>query len=133
MFDYELMTTNFPDTFTNPEQVKRLLAIGVPEDSADMYMFEEGDNHRPFTIYPMSCYSEVAASNALYGNKTLPCWSVGQLLKVFNYCVGTAVDRMMIIQNMQLYYILDFAEAYTMTFEILNNHHQIDFSRFEKK
>lgn len=65
--------------FTNPEQSKRLLELGVPADSADMYY-----KHTMLSPYlfsngvPFSVYSKV--------EDIIPCWSVGRLFEICKLC-----------------------------------------------
>jgi hypothetical protein len=74
------------NNFTTPEQSKRLLELGVPADSADMYYHKE--------IGFTSFYSEpeVIPSCELFstGNPVyihdIPCWSVGRLIEIMKIC-----------------------------------------------
>lgn len=76
------------NNYTTPEQSKRLLELGVPADSADMYYHKE--------IGFTSFYSEpeVIPSCELFstGNPVyihdIPCWSVGRLIEIYHICVG---------------------------------------------
>lgn len=92
--------------FTTPEQSKRLLELGVPADSANMWWEKDEtiringewvhgaawskvpshfnwdrDNNRFYT------YSEIKKSvEDFTGNDTLPCWSVGRLMEILDIC-----------------------------------------------
>lgn len=67
------------NNFTTLEQSKRLLELGVPADSADMYY-----KHTMLAPYlfsngvPFSVYSKV--------EDIIPCWSVGRLFEIFDMC-----------------------------------------------
>ena len=94
------------NNYTTPEQSKRLLELGVPADSADMWWEKDEtiringewvhgaawgkvpnpfnwdrDNNRYYT------YSDIkAAVTDFIGNETLPCWSVGRLMEIITMC-----------------------------------------------
>lgn len=74
------------NNFTTPEQSERLLAIGVPVDSADMYY-----KHTMLTPYILndgvlfSVYSKV--------EDITPCWSVGRLIEIFELCTSSKFER----------------------------------------
>lgn len=84
------------NNFTTPEQSKRLLELGVPADSADCYY-----SHYIKT-YAHSEYTEILwhrprfitednnpdwNARLIDGTQPyLPCWSVGQLIKIMGLC-----------------------------------------------
>lgn len=72
--------------FTTPEQSKRLLELGVPADSADLfhdnYFLELDSNIQPCVIYPTHKFSRYNH------NVYTPCWSVGRLIEIYHICVG---------------------------------------------
>ena len=79
--------------FTTPEQSKRLLELGVPADSADCYLlrtFTKGD-----TFIVEVLHDELYSKKDKFTNmlEYLPCWSVGQLIKMWETCVGVKFDR----------------------------------------
>ena len=80
------------NNFTTPEQSKRLLELGVPADSADCYFFQDAKKYdgvpRPFFLFPRT-YEFVMDFNAAYGDKVLPCWSVGRLIEIIMICENT--------------------------------------------
>lgn len=83
---------NYKNNFTTPEQSKRLLALGVPADSADCWLtmtdeiFE--DRHRP---HVRTRGYEIANSFfELRAESVLPCWSVGRLIEI--YVIARGVD-----------------------------------------
>ena len=72
------------NNYTTPEQSKRLLELGVPADSADCYLTRFGmDEDWEVKVLNYVKYSEIAISNQEY---CLPCWSVGQLIKILSIC-----------------------------------------------
>ena len=77
--------------FTTPEQSKRLLELGVPEDSADCYYYywawygEEYQNKHPS---PQICYTDSMPGERIYHFSSIyPCWSVGRLMEIYNICL----------------------------------------------
>lgn len=76
----------FQKGYTTPEQSKKLLTLGVPIDSADMYykhimlapyMFSDG--------VLFSVYSKV--------KDITPCWSVSRLIEIYEICSGKKYER----------------------------------------
>lgn len=84
------------NNFTTPEQSKKLLELGVPVDSADCYYshyiktyahseYTEILWHRPRFITEDNKPSWNA--KLMDGTQTyLPCWTVGQLIKIICNC-----------------------------------------------
>lgn len=68
--------------FTTPEQSKRLLELGVPADSADMYY-----KHTKLTPYVL--FNNVLFSVYSKAEDIIPCWSVGRLIDIIAICHGT--------------------------------------------
>ena len=62
------------NNYTTIEQSKRLLELGVPADSADMYYTRT--NPIP------KVYIEGTTRHAYH----TPCWSVGRLIEIMNIC-----------------------------------------------
>lgn len=80
------------NNFTTPEQSKRLLEMGVPEWTADLYFYEEGcisNDDEPSGVIP---YDEVYQDNSKEGvfsdYAEFPCWSVGRLIEIYHICIG---------------------------------------------
>jgi hypothetical protein len=74
------------NNFTTPEQSKRLLELGVPADSANLFYskFEcETFENRPTLCYGRK-YSDIVPSG--YEKNYLPCWSVGRLIEIHRIC-----------------------------------------------
>lgn len=66
------------NNFTTPEQSRRLLELGLPADSADMYYLKYGTT--PIV------WEEWAKEDRAYECRkkdTIPCWSVGRLIEIF--------------------------------------------------
>ena len=75
------------NNYTTPEQSKRLLELGVPADSADMYYCCM--KHERFDI-PRVIWESYSKSSDLhpYVFNYLPCWSVGRLIEIYEICFG---------------------------------------------
>ena len=90
------------NNFTTPEQSKRLLELGVPADSADCYFFQDAKKYdgvpRPFFLFPRT-YEYVMDFNAAYGDKVLPCWSVGRLIEIIGIISGAPSINNVSTQN----------------------------------
>lgn len=72
--------------YTTREQSKRLLELGVPADSANLFYSKfEGEifENRPTLCYGRK-YSDIVPS--AYEKNYLPCWSVGRLMEIFVIC-----------------------------------------------
>lgn len=72
--------------FTTQEQSKRLLELGLPADSANLFYskFEcETFENRPTLCYDKK-YSDVVPYG--YENDYFPCWSVGRLIEIMKIC-----------------------------------------------
>lgn len=79
------------NNFTSPEQSKRLLELGVPADSADMYIecyWCDRSNGR---------WRHKADSHEMFGDRKQigegvgairPCWSVGRLMEIYHICIS---------------------------------------------
>ena len=96
------------NNFTTPEQSKHLLELGVPADSADMWWEKDETTQingewvhcAAWSITPSLIswdreknryytYSEVKeAIENLTGYETLPCWSAGRLIEIYNMCAN---------------------------------------------
>lgn len=76
--------------FTTPEQSKRLLELGVPAWTADLYFYEEGcisNNDVPSGVIPYDEVYEDNSKETMFSSYVeLPCWSVGRLIEVMKIC-----------------------------------------------
>jgi hypothetical protein len=107
--------------FTTTEQSKRLLELGVPADSADMYY------HTDIGFTRFYSEPEVIPSCELFstGNSVyiydIPCWSVGRLMEIYEIvgenagqCVSTTKSTSRIENLVKLYeenaILLDFSK-----------------------
>ena len=70
--------------FTTPEQSKRLLELGVPADSADLFYDNEwlkiDKDDVPLVIYKKNKFTNYNQQ------EYTPCWSVGRLMQIFAIC-----------------------------------------------
>jgi hypothetical protein len=76
------------NNYTTIEQSKRLLELGVPADSADL--FYSKFECETFVNRPALCYDKRYIGIVPYGYEKdyLPCWSVGRLIEIYHICVG---------------------------------------------
>lgn len=115
------------NNFTTPEQSKKLLELGVPADSADMFYFAIGNSKEnydrgifydaPDVLRPGNILHELTKN-------TLPCWSVGRLIEIYNMCTsgnGIYIPRNHIVLDKVL---IEFFGA------LLSE--EIDFSKLEE-
>ena len=104
---------NLQNNFTTPEQSKRLLELGVPEDSADLqipyieyYDLSPSDNEKIVQYYEYLApifwnetehgllpkdkvmWEREFAGEKYDGHTTeyIPCWSVGRLIEICKIC-----------------------------------------------
>lgn len=68
------------NNFTTPEQSRRLLAAGLPIESADMYYLHADADPRIVTERAMESMVESP------DYPTFPCWSVGRLVEIDLTC-----------------------------------------------
>ena len=73
------------NNFTTPEQSKRLLELGLPADSADMYQWNF--DTRPY-VRELECLEPDWFDRVMNapGSKTSPVWSVGRLIEIIREC-----------------------------------------------
>lgn len=69
-------------TYTNPEQSKLLLKIGVPAESADIALLRTPDGqYDPYFIG-----SDTKLRRKVCTGEALPSWSVGRLIEISYIC-----------------------------------------------
>ena len=73
--------------FTTPEQSKRLLELGLPADSADLYYHKLGQLDEYSLNILDAPYSDIEVKE--YKNMYIPCWSVGRLIEIWQLCMGS--------------------------------------------
>ena len=70
--------------FTTPEQSKRLLELGVPANSADLFYDNEwlkiDKDDVPLVIYKTNKFTDYDQQ------EYTPCWSVGRLIEIYLIC-----------------------------------------------
>lgn len=82
------------NSFTTIEQSKKLLELGIPEWTADMFFYDVNSEkeYQPWEICP-----EAIPINTTYRKYVkfvenfkhvhfYPCWSVGRLIEIMNIC-----------------------------------------------
>jgi hypothetical protein len=99
------------NNFTTTEQSKRLLELGVPADSADLFYskFEcETFENRPTLCYDKK-YSDIVPDG--YEKDYLPCWSAGRLIEIYQICVSRGFCFNVCFTNIMNEIIYKIAEA----------------------
>ena len=115
---------NLQNNFTTPEQSKRLLKLGVPDDSADFY-YDKDEVEIDEIIHPY-----ILPFNRKFSNYNdmfyLPCWSVGRLMEICKIC-ETKKDYEQLCEELQ------YSQNYCLEIisHIIANLPIIDFSKLE--
>ena len=144
---------NLQNNFTTPEQSKRLLELGVPEDSADLqipyieyYDLSPSDNEKIVQYYEYLApifwnetehgllpkdkvmWEREFAGEKYDGHTTeyIPCWSVGRLIEICKICEPKN-------EYEQLCEELQYSQNYCVVIisHIIANLPIIDFSKLE--
>lgn len=120
------------NNFTTPEQSKRLLEIGVPAWTADLYFYEEGcisNNDEPSGVIPYDEVYEDNSKETMFSSYVeLPCWSVGRLIEILKECTNNEDDLIDIFVELQ--YSNDILTTILMIFR--DNKAILDFSKLEE-
>lgn len=77
------------NNFTTPEQSKRLLELGLPADSADMFWsatYLNGKKDGYLCVPSVISHWSGDFSGGLNDTDSLPCWSVGRLIEIYLTC-----------------------------------------------
>ena len=80
----------FQNNYTTPEQSKKLLALGIPDWTADCYFYEEGgiaDDCTPEVVPFGEPYEDASMETMFSSYVSLPCWSLGRLIEIYRTCV----------------------------------------------
>lgn len=117
------------NNFTTPEQSKRLLELGVPADSANL--FYSKFECETFENRPTLCYDKKYSDIVPYGYEKdyLPCWSVGRLIEIAKICSESRYS----LRGLFLY--LEDCEADECMSQVMDYfetcNYQFDFSKLE--
>ena len=81
------------NNFTTPDQSKRLLELGLPEDSADCYYHHYfTDDPTPLLrVLQLQWDETIGAIRGKSGQKIEPCWSVGRLIEILSKCMPSEI------------------------------------------
>ena len=112
---------NLQNHFTNIEQSKRLLELGVPADSADCYYNNIGDI---FILHHAGVYEDIVTS------RNAPCWSAGRLIEIIMLCGIEGNHKVRPILDSELYEIHDTLIEYIVQ-ELEYYDDWYDFSKLE--
>ena len=89
--------------FTTPEQSKRLLELGVPAWTADLYFYEEGcisNDDEPSGVIPYDeVYQDESKEGVFSDYAEFPCWSVGRLIEIYLLCAELKKPQMIFIKE----------------------------------
>lgn len=116
------------NSFTTPNQSKRLLELGVPADSADCFYLKV--NPVEDYIYVLTdnrTYTEQAAVSEYKYSDFIPCWSVGRIIEIMKICSIPVTTWYIRIDSKQP--VLEFL---LNELEISVIERDIDFSRLEE-
>lgn len=115
------------NNYTTPEQSKRLLKLGLPADSADMY-YSKMSTETFWSLYTIgSGATYTSISTPPYDFMFVPCWSVGRLMEIYHICWVS-----------KLSWSCDFMESDNMiddliqSIELFYSHNMLDFSKVEE-
>lgn len=111
--------------YTTPEQSQKLLELGVPASSANLYYYDLGIG---FIYIPDIVEGKEDFTDPRY----LPAWTTGRLMYILNMCVQPTAYRMLIYMGLKLYLITEFTEVMMIVFEELVKRDFINFDRLEK-
>ena len=132
------------NNFTTPEQSKRLLELGVPEDSADMMYYPEftenlysignGGFRMSDTPRVLRAYDKFSNSTCYDSDKfrelCAPCWSVGRLIEICLKCSTLEQRQVRFFCNGDddEYSLIDYVIT-ALESGVMTNH--MDFSKLE--
>lgn len=116
------------NNFTTPEQSRRLLALGIPADSADCYFGQYS-----FMKLIIGEYEKVGCG-AKVGNEYyyLPCWSTGRLIEIMLLCYQFDLTSCACMRV----YLTDVLQKDLINIliaDIERNKNKIDFSKLEEQ
>ena len=110
------------NNFTNQDQSKRLLALGLPANTADCYMAKNGNGIMSIGVLHGEKFSDYKNRSILFDVQ--PCWSVGRLIEI--YCILNNIDDYLKVP-------LDWYHNLTDVFFDLLKLGKNDFSKLEDK
>ena len=127
--------------YTTPEQSQRLLELGLPVDSADCilrhYNWADEDLKEENWEYPAIINKGISPSEAMdmflddEYDMTMPCWSVGRLIEIFNI-VTPKKERFLFWMNITRYKILNYTGVFVEALQELKDHDALDFSKLNE-
>lgn len=139
------------DQFTTVEESQRLLAAGLPEESADMWYEkdervrnEQGELDNDWSKTPALFnydreknngerypYAELKTITADFtGNETIPCWSVGRLVEIM-HIVLTLEHRLIFWTKMSHCKINNWSGVFVEFFEQFAKTGIVDLSKLD--
>jgi hypothetical protein len=103
--------------FTTPEQSKRLLELGLPKNSANLYYNKFG---------ALEAIPEYRNFSEFCDSTDTPCWSVGRLIEILEITFGALWSDYKVLGKSTL------IERVLKDFEKLVKHQKINFSKLEE-
>lgn len=115
------------NNFTTPEQSKRLLKLGVPADSADMFYFAIGNSKENYDRGIFYETPDVLKRGNIFHEltkNTLPSWSVGRLIEIRDICANYYITHADFNGN--------YIEDIIISFYAIHATNGFDFSKLEE-
>lgn len=130
------MKKQLQKNYTNPEQSKRLLELGLPVRSADCFSRPDGTEigiYQPRTHCRIDEF--IAYANKRYGRTYyIPVWSLGRLIEIMSVCGDIIGQRKLDLTRVSQYYndSVNVIELAVEDIEKLVNSDGIDFSKLKE-
>ena len=116
--------------FTTIEQSKKLLELGITANSADCYWEQCSDSLIGDWEYKCFVGKSSSIKNNLFSFRngyTVPCWSLGNLIKIYISCIGSIfLDSSRFVEKESLVDII------ISIFEQKIQEDQFNFTKLEK-
>ena len=128
-----LIMEKLQNDYTTPEQSKRLLELGVPADSANLFhecFLIGGEKYygKPELIKESDTFSGCKKLLEDYSTIIIPCWSAGRLIEIFELCTGVLwqdTAQPSVKQPTLIERVID-------TIVLFNRHVPMNFSKLEE-
>lgn len=117
--------------FTTIEQSKKLLELGVPKNTADLYAiarFQKGKYSRPQVLNEQFTQVEARINKTHPNYDIIPIWSVGRLMEITDiYAPHHIVDWTFDLTK------TTYIEGVILLIEALVEEYNVDYSKWEER